>query len=459
MSEIGERTVYTPSQLARLARATLEDVFPLLWIEGEISNFRPAASGHWYFSLKDAQAEVRVAMFRSRNLYVKVKPSNGLKVLLRGRVTLYEAKSEFQIVAEHLEEAGIGALMRAFAELKAKLEAEGLFASARKRRLPQWPRRLAVVTSPQGAALRDVLSVLSRRFPLLAVEVFPVLVQGSEAAAQIRAALDAIATAHAGRFDLVLLTRGGGSMEDLWAFNDEALARRIAGMPIPVVSAVGHEIDTTIADFVADLRAPTPSAAAELITPDRSELTRRLAQLGERLAAAAGRAVETRGQRLDQLRRLLDAHAPLRRLALLRERLESRRRRSIEQVRQRLDRARLVLAALAARLQRLDPRRRLELWRTRLLPLALTLRQAATLHLERRHRTLMALGRALHLLSPYAVLDRGYALILDPLTGGTVRSAAEARRCARLRLRFADGTVEAVPQSDDPARTADAPAG
>ncbi|MCY7312945.1 MAG: exodeoxyribonuclease VII large subunit, partial [Pseudoxanthomonas sp.] len=242
--------VLTPTQLNTLARDLLESSFPLVWVEAELGNVTRPASGHLYFTLKDARAQVKCAMFKPKSQWLKFVPREGLRVLGRGRLTLYEARGDYQLVLDHLEEAGEGALRRAYEELKAKLAAEGLFDQARKRPLPAYPRRLGVITSPSGAAVRDVLSVLARRFPLLEVEILPVQVQGATAAAQITAML--ARAAGSGRYDALLLTRGGGSLEDLWAFNDEHLARAIAASPVPVVSAVGHETDFSLADFSAD---------------------------------------------------------------------------------------------------------------------------------------------------------------------------------------------------------------
>ena len=269
-----EREVFSPSALVRLARDLIEQRFPLIWIEGEISNFARATSGHLYFSLKDAQAQVRCAMFKPKSTFLRFKPGDGMRVLARARVSLYEARGEFQLIVEHLEESGEGALLREFEQLKARLAAEGLFDAARKRPLPKLPRRIGVITSPTGAAVRDVLSVIARRFPLAEIEILPVPVQGKDAPAAIVAMLNAASRAH--RHDVLLLTRGGGSLEDLWAFNDETVARAIRACALPVVSAIGHEVDFTIADFAADLRAPTPSAAAELLVPDAGELLRAL---------------------------------------------------------------------------------------------------------------------------------------------------------------------------------------
>ncbi|MBN8482592.1 MAG: exodeoxyribonuclease VII large subunit, partial [Xanthomonadales bacterium] len=309
--EAPPRTILTPSTLNRLVRDLLEDAFALVWIEGELSNVSRPASGHLYFTLKDGTAQVRAAMFKPRSGWLPFKPVDGMQVLARGRVGLYEARGEFQLVVEHMEPAGEGALRREFERLKQRLAAEGLFDAARKRSVPALPRRIAIVTSATGAAIRDVLSVLARRFPLVAVDVVPVPVQGGEAPAAIVAALARLAEAQ--RHDVILLTRGGGSLEDLWAFNDEAVARAIAASPVPVVSAIGHEVDFTIADFVADLRAPTPSAAAELLVPDRSDLLRGLRRECERLVQRLRARLQASAQRVDHLHARLQAARPTRR--------------------------------------------------------------------------------------------------------------------------------------------------
>src|SRR5271168_2194274 len=278
-----DRDIYSVSRLNREVRVLLERGFGGLWLEAEISNFARPSSGHWYFSLKDAAAQVRCCMFRQRNMLCGFAPLDGQKILVRARIGLYEPRGEYQLIIDHMEDAGLGALKRRFEELAAKLAAEGLFAPERKRPLPKLPRRIGVITSPSGAAIHDILHVLARRLAAIPVLLYPVAVQGAAAAAEIVAALNL-----AGRraeCDVLILARGGGSLEDLWAFNDEALARAIAACPIPVVSGVGHEVDTTIADFAADVRAPTPSAAAEMVVPDGEEWLRNIRTLGLRLAS------------------------------------------------------------------------------------------------------------------------------------------------------------------------------
>src|ERR1700747_477577 len=275
------RDVYSVSRLNREVRVLLERGLGVLWVEGELSNLSQPPSGHWYFSLKDRDAQLRCAMYRLRNSLVGFTPRAGMQVLVRGRISLYEPRGEFQLIIEHLEEGGVGALRREFERLKNRLAAEGLFAPERKRALPRCPRRIGVITSPSGAALHDILKILARRFPPAAVLIYPAPVQG---AAAVPALVAALATAGArAECDVLILARGGGSLEDLWAFNDERLARAIAASPLPVVSAVGHEIDFTIADFVADVRAPTPSAAAEVVVPDRAAWLESLRRMAERL--------------------------------------------------------------------------------------------------------------------------------------------------------------------------------
>ena len=319
-TEPGEAAIWTVSALNFEVKTLLSRGLGTLWIEGEISNFARPASGHWYFTLKDDKAQCRAAMFRGRNSRVGFQPSNGQKVLLRAQVTLYEARGEYQLVVDHLEDAGVGELMRRYEQLKAQLNQEGLFDQQRKKPLPAHPRKIALVTSATGAAIRDVLSVIARRAPHIPVVVFPTPVQGETAAVQIRRALQRVIDYD--ECDVVLLVRGGGSLEDLWSFNDEQLARDIVACPLPVVTGVGHEVDFTIADFVADLRAPTPSVAAESITPDINELMQgiddRVARLLGQVEWRLGKARE----RLGYLQKALDQQHPTRQFAQLRLRLQ-----------------------------------------------------------------------------------------------------------------------------------------
>lgn len=412
--------MFSPSQLVRLARELLENAFPLIWVEGEISNFSRPASGHLYFSLKDAQAQVRCAMFKPKSTWLRFKPADGMRVLARARVGLYEARGEFQLIVEHLEEAGEGALLRAFAELKARLAAEGLFDAAAKRAIPKLPQRIGIVTSPTGAAVRDVLSVLARRFPLAQVEILPVPVQGKEAPPAIVATLAAASKAR--RHDVLLLTRGGGSLEDLWAFNDETVARAIRACRIPVVSAIGHEIDFTIADFAADLRAPTPSAAAELLVPDANEIHRALDHVRARLDQWIRHRLHALAQRGDHAFARLRAQHPRQRLRAGGERL----------------------AQLRARLHRQHPAGALSRHAEALRIGIERMRMQLAHRLQAREQHLSELARALNAVSPLATLQRGYAILIDRDSGRIVRDAKTSRRVTRFNAQLADGEIPLI---------------
>ncbi|GMU70235.1 MAG: exodeoxyribonuclease 7 large subunit [Steroidobacteraceae bacterium] len=387
-----ERNVYTVSRLNREVRLLLEQGIPGVWVEGEISNLARPSSGHWYFSLKDRDAQIRCAMFRQRNGSLKFQPNDGMAVLARGRVSLYEPRGDFQLIVEHLEEAGLGALQREFERLRDKLAAEGLFDEAVKRPLPAAPRRIGVVTSPTGAALRDILHVLARRFAPAAVLIYPTPVQGKAAVPGLLAALG-----HAARraeCDVLIVARGGGSLEDLWAFNDEQVARAIRAMPMPVVTGIGHEIDFTIADFAADLRAPTPSAAAQHAVPDGLAWQQAFARLGQRFRAGGSRAVRDAAATLAGLAQRLRLASPTMRVA---------------QATQRMDEleARLTLAMRAA--------------------------------LARAQQQLESASRTLDAVSPLATLERGFAVVTRADSGALVTDAATLAVGERLLTRLASG--------------------
>lgn len=432
------RQILTPSSLNRLVRGLLEDALPLVWIEGELSNVARPASGHLYFTLKDSDAQVRCAMFRPKTTRLTFKPVDGMHVLLRARVGLYEPRGEFQLVAEQMEPAGEGALRREFERLKTQLGAEGLFDQEHKQPLPHYARRIGVITSATGAAIRDVLSVLSRRWPLVEVEVLPVPVQGREAPPAITAMLRK--ASRSGRYDVLLLTRGGGSLEDLWAFNDENVARAIYASEIPVVSAVGHEVDFSIADFVADLRAPTPSAAAELLVPDRAASLRHLRQLQQRLGSLQQRRLHTLSQRSDHLYARLQAQRPQARLARDRERLMHLLRRLHAVQRESSQQQQRRLERLHARLLARHPRQQLPLLQRRLAEQDLRLRRAIVRILERRRQALDQAGRTMHAVSPLATLDRGYSILFDA-QGHVLRSVAGVEPATEVRARLADGEL------------------
>jgi exodeoxyribonuclease VII large subunit len=432
------RHVLTPTSLNRLVRDLLGDALPQVWIEGELSNVAKPASGHLYFTLKDSGAQVRCAMFKLKASALRFRPVDGMQVLLRAKVGLYEPRGEFQLVAEYMEPAGEGALQREFEQLKARLDAEGLFDPARKRALPAYARRIGVITSATGAAVRDVLSVLARRWPLADVEILPVPVQGREAPPAIVAMLRKASASV--RYDVLLLTRGGGSLEDLWAFNDEAVARAVHASAVPVVSAVGHEIDFSIADFVADLRAPTPSAAAELLVPDAVAVGHHLRQLQQRLATLEQRRLQANAQRVDHLLARLQAQRPQARLQRDRERLEHLQHRLTAVLREQSQLRHTRLERLHGRLLAQHPRAHLSLLARRLVEQDQRLRRAITHLLERRQTTLRHAGHALHAVSPLATLERGYAILFDA-DGQVLRSAQGVAVDTRLRARLADGEL------------------
>ncbi|NIK43061.1 exodeoxyribonuclease VII large subunit [Xanthomonas arboricola] len=439
--------ILTPSQLNTLARDLLEGSFPLVWVEAELSSVTRPSSGHLYFTLKDARAQIRCAMFKPKSTWLKFQPREGLRVLARGRLTLYEARGDYQLVLDHMEEAGEGALRRAFDELRARLAAEGLFDAERKQPLPAHVRRLAVITSPSGAAVRDVLSVLARRFPLLEVDLLPSLVQGDSAAAQITSLLQRADAS--GRYDVILITRGGGSLEDLWAFNDERLARAIAAAHTPVVSAVGHETDFSLSDFVADVRAPTPSVAAELLVPDQRELVARVRRARARMAQLQQHALGNAMQRADRLALRLRAHSPQARLQLLQRRQQDAGRQLRARMTQVLERLQARLQRTQARLHAHNPQRDLARLQQRLR--ALHPQAAMQRRLQHDQLRLRSLARSLEAVSPLATVARGYAIVTRPADGSVVRSAAEVGAGERLRAQLADGSIEVrvEPGNDD----------
>ena len=435
------REVLSISQLNAQARMLLERGLGTVWLEGEISNLARPASGHWYFSLKDEAAQVRCAMFRSRSQLVRFPVKDGARVLARGRVSLYEARGEFQVVVDHLEEAGEGALRRRFEELKKKLLAEGLFDAGRKQALPTLPRRIGVITSPTGAALRDILHILRRRFPAIPVLIYPVAVQGEAAPREI---VQALQLADARRdCDVLIVARGGGSLEDLMAFNDEAVARAIFACGLPIISGVGHETDVTITDFVADERAPTPSGAAERCVPDSAEYLRALGALERNLAQAMQRKLNALRLIVRQWERSLNQLSPRARLQQHAQRLDELEQRLRRAVHSRLDRARVRLANAERLLAHSSPARRLQPLRQRLdvaqrrLPVAMQRRlQASRDRLEQAMRTLNAV-------SPLATLDRGYAIVT---VGGAhvVTDASTLAPGTQIEARVARGSVQAT---------------
>ena len=404
------RQVFSVSDLNRQAKQLLEVSFPAVWVEGELSNLARPNSGHWYFTLKDSKAQVRCAMFRGSNIKVRLQPNEGMQVLIRARVSLYEGRGDYQLIAEHMEEAGAGALQKAFEQLKNRLAAEGLFAEEHKQPLPKMPTHIAVVTSPSGAAIRDILTVFRRRFPALAITIFPTMVQGNEAAPQIVKALQQAQQLN--NVDAIIVGRGGGSIEDLWPFNEESVARAIYACQIPVVSAVGHEVDFTIADFVADHRAPTPSAAAEILSPNQIELHNTLLGYQQRLAHLIQQRLVREAQHLQHLSNRL--RHPGERLREQGQRLDDLEIRLRQAMRQNLQQASLRLAQQQSQLSQHNPASTLRQINTLQQQLAERLAQAMRANLKQLQQTLAAKAGELDAYSPLATLHRGYSITSTP---------------------------------------------
>lgn len=431
-----ERRVWPVRVLVAEARELVERKYSDVWVEGEISNYHPAPSGHVYFTLKDAEAQLPIVLFRRQAMLLRFRPADGLQVRVRGRVSIYEQRGQMQLVAETMEPVGAGSLQQAFEKLKAKLKAEGLFDAERKRALPAFPHTVAIVTSPTGAVIRDFLNIVGRRHSGLNVLLVPVSVQGEQAAAEIESAL---ATLNAQPLaDIIVLARGGGSLEDMAAFNNERVARAIAASELPVVSAVGHETDFTIADFVSDLRAPTPSAAAELITEAQHKVAERVAEWTHRLDRAARFQLLQARQRLTRLPSSRAEYRVSTLLMRLQQRLDDLAQRAESALTRATRQHQRRVQELGAAVMRHDPRQLLAQARQRLTLNTTHLHLALQHQLTSERSRLTALDARLQALSPLAVLDRGYALVLDA-EGGVVRSAAKVSAGDRLLTRMADG--------------------
>jgi exodeoxyribonuclease VII large subunit len=441
------RRIWPVHELVGRVRELVEEEYGDVWVEGEISNYRPAPSGHVYFTLKDVDAQLPVVLFRRQAILLRFRPEDGLHVLVRGRVSVYEQRGQMQLVAETMEPVGAGSLQLAFEQLKERLKAEGLFDAERKRPLPAFPRTVGIITSPTGAVIRDFLNIVARRHSGLSVLLCPVSVQGEQAPAEIEAALAEFNAS--GFVDVVVVARGGGSLEDLAAFNSERVARAIAASALPVVSAVGHETDFTIADFAADLRAPTPSAAAELITEAQHKIAEHLAEQSHRLDRAARFQLLQARQRLTRLpvsraegRVAALIHRMAQRIDDLSFRLESGMNAS-------LHRRRNETLELAAAVLRHDPRQNLGLARESLATCRTRLDRALDRMLQSSAARLSALDARLHSLSPLAVLDRGYALVLNA-AGAVVRSTGQIASGDQLLTRLADGSFTSRVESTAP---------
>ena len=441
----GERNVLSVSDLNRQAKRLLETSFPSIWVEGELSNVARPRSGHWYFTLKDANAQVRCAMFRNANLRVRFQPAEGQQVLIRAKVSLYEGRGDYQLIAEHMEEAGTGALQRAFEELKNRLAREGLFDADLKKPLPTIPSHIAVITSPTGAAVRDILTVFQRRYPALRVTVIPTAVQGAEAAPQIVHALKLAEQLPS--VDAIIAGRGGGSLEDLWPFNEETVARAIAQCPIPVVSAVGHEIDFTIADFVADHRAPTPSAAAELLSPNQQELHNTLLGYQQMLARNISQRLQSHQEALGHLRsRLRHPGERLREQSQRLDDLDIRLRKAIEL---HTLKANASLENARERLHQHTPLSTLSRLSTLQQQLEQRLTNAINANLDRKKRLLTSRIAELDAYSPLATLLRGYSILQDK-EGTIISDASQTQPGDKLKARLGKGNLECTVNEVNP---------
>lgn len=437
-----ERDVYTVSRLNKEVRLLLESGLPVLWLEGELSNFAAPASGHWYFSLKDAQAQVRCAMWKQRNSLLRFRPKEGMHVLARARVGLYEPRGEYQLIVEHLEEAGEGALKREFEKLKTKLAAEGLFAAERKRPLPAVPRRIGVVTSRTGAAIHDILRVLRARFPAAAVLLYPTAVQGAAAVPEIVRAIECASRRE--DCDVLIVARGGGSLEDLWCFNDERVARAISACRVPTISGVGHEVDVTIADFVADVRAPTPSAAALAAVPDKTAWLDTLTQFQSRFAGAMSRLLRTRSVALGAVTQRLQISHPGAKLAQHVQRLDDLDLRLRSALRGVLLHQQQRLEGLSTRLWRENPRHRLEALCAQAAALRQRLLSAFSGSLTALEQRLALAARTLDAVSPLATLSRGFAVVTRVDDGSLLRDASQAPAGTEIEARLSKGRVRAT---------------
>ena len=433
------REIYTVARLNREVRDLLAEQFFSIWVEGEISNLACPTSGHLYFSLKDEKAQVRCAMFKAKKRLLTFRPEDGCRVLVRAQVGLYEVRGDYQLIVEVMEESGDGALRRAFEALKIRLSEQGLFDPENKLAIPQFPERIGVITSPTGAAIRDILSVLNRRFPAIPVIIYPVAVQGVHAKTEIAAAID---KANRRRdCSVLLLARGGGSLEDLWAFNEELVARAISRCGLPLVTGIGHETDFTIADFVADLRAPTPSAAAEAVSPERNEWSRNFARFEETIGQLMKRQCTNERKTLQWLAGRLQQRHPGRRLQDQAQRMDELELRLYRSMKSIISRLGIEIVARAARLQAHNPAQRIKNLESRRLHFSQRLLATMRRNLERYQQILAELSHSLDTVSPLATLSRGYAIATRVENGAILRSSKQSRIGDIVETRLSEGSL------------------
>ncbi|MCK5810099.1 MAG: exodeoxyribonuclease VII large subunit [Cocleimonas sp.] len=433
------RTILNVSELNAEVSLLLKQGFPLLWVEGEISNFSCPTSGHFYFSLKDASAQIRCAMFRSRNRQIDVKPKNGLHVLVRGRIGLYETRGEFQLIAEHMEDAGAGLLQKQFEMLKAKLRDKGWFDTLFKKELPAFPQQIGIISSPTGAALRDILNVLKRRCPQIPLLIYPAAVQGTKAAIELETA---IRQANLDKScDVLIIARGGGSIEDLAAFNDENLARALHETDIPLVSGIGHEIDFTIADFIVDQRAPTPSAAAELVSPDSTPLRNNLQILEQKMHRALQITLKQKNEKFVWLSKRLQQQKPSYQLQQQSQRLDELQMRLKQQMRLLLSNKSTALESRSKQLQANAPRRFIETKQQKLVQIRRRLQQAIEAKIYHKKSILALQLVKLDAMSPLKTLQRGYAIARDESKQRVISSVTQVKRGDKVNIKVKDGEI------------------
>ncbi len=437
-SQAKQQHIFTVSELNQVARDILESALPMLWLEAEISNLARPSSGHMYLTLKDSRAQIRAAMFKGRNRSLNFKPENGQQVLIKGKLTLYAPRGDYQLIIEEMEEAGLGALQRAYEKLKAKLEQEGLFDPALKKAIPEHPKSIGIVTSPTGAAIHDILTVFARRFPLTRIIIYPAAVQGEEAPAQIIRAINTANTRN--ETEVLIVGRGGGSLEDLWAFNDEALARTIVASKIPIVSAVGHQVDFTIADFVADLRAPTPSAAAELLSQDSTKLYQRFAELQNALLYQMEQKMLRHQQRLDWVSKRLKH--PGRQLQEHMQRLDELEIRLQNAIQREVSYKKQQAQSLAARLTAQSPQHRIATNTQWISQLSERLIRQMKRNLELQSTRTAHLAHRLDSVSPLATLARGYSITRNQ-KGDIIDDPAQLNQGETVRVRVHKGQFDA----------------
>ncbi len=432
------RSILKISELNAEVSLLLQSAFPLLWVEGEISNLSRPASGHLYFSLKDSKAQIRCAMFRNKNLNLRIKPSNGLKVIARVKVGLYEPRGDFQLIVEHMEDAGEGQLQKNFEALKKKLDSQGLFDSSQKKPLPKLPTRIGIITSATGAALQDVINVLNRRCPHIPLLIYPTPVQGAHAATQIVKAIQQ--ANHDKRCDILLLIRGGGSIEDLWSFNEEIVAQAIYDAQTPIVSGVGHEIDFTIADFVSDQRAPTPSAAAELISPDRLELLGQITRFENSLHQSIQRLIQSQSERLATLQHRLKQQSPLVIIQQHSQQVDRYEIRLTRNIQQQVNQNKTKLQHLQQRLLTQTPLQKIDQHRVRVHELKRRLLTTMQRKHEQSSEQLHTLSTKLNTISPLATLQRGYSIVRNKDT--VIHSINQVKKGYQLNVTLSDGDFD-----------------